>query len=57
MKHDGPLNQGEVRPLSERPLAAEVLNMMLLELRPLAPLDRLAFDLRLYAALDEVPDG
>ena len=57
MEHDGPLDQGEVRPLSERPLVAEVVNMLLLELRPLAPLDRLAFHLRLYAALDEVSDS
>ena len=54
MEHDGPLDQGEVRPLSERPLVAEVVNMMCLELRPLAPLDRQAFHLRLYATLDEV---
>ena len=57
MEHDGPLDQGEVRPLSERLLAAEVVNVMLLELRPLAPLDRLAFHLRLYATLDEVSDS
>ena len=57
MKHDSPLDQGEVRPLSERPLIAEIVNMMRLELRPLAPLDRLAFHLRLYATLDEVPDS
>ena len=57
MEHDGPLDQGEVRPLSESLLVAEVVDMMLLELRPLAPLDRLAFDLRLYATLDEVPDS
>ena len=32
VEHDGPLDQGEVRPLSERPLVAEVVNMLLLEL-------------------------
>ena len=57
MKHHGPLDQGEVRPLSERLLVAEVVNMVILELRPLAPLDRLAFHHRLYAALDEVSDS
>ena len=57
MKHDGPLNQIEVGPLSERLLVAEVVNMMNLELRPLAPLDRLVFNLRLDATLDKVPDG
>ena len=57
MKYDGPLNQGEVGPLSERPLVSEVVNMMFIELRSLAPLDRLAFHLRLYATLDEVHDS
>jgi hypothetical protein len=57
VKHDGPLNQGEVRPLSERLLVAEVVNMMCLQLRPLAPLDKLAFHLRLDATLDEVHDS
>ena len=57
MEHIGPLDQGEVGPLSERPLVAEVIDMMLLELCPLAPLDRQAFHLRLDAALDEVSDN
>ena len=57
MEHDSPLDQGEVRPLSERLLVAEVVKVMFLELRPLAPLDRLVFHLRLYATLDEVPDS
>ena len=47
MEHDRPLYQGEVGPLSERPLVAEVVDVMLLELRPLAPLKRLVFHLRL----------
>ena len=57
MEHDRPLYQGEVGPLSERPLVAEVVHVMLLELRPVAPLNRQVFHLRLYATLDEVPDG
>jgi hypothetical protein len=57
VEHDSPLDQGEVRPLSESLLVAEVVNMMCLELRPLASLDRLAFHLRLYATLDEVSDS
>ena len=57
MEHESPLNQGEVRPLSQRPLVAEVINMMCLELLPLAFLDRLAFHLRVYATLDEVHDS
>ena len=46
-----------MRPLIERLLPAEVVDVMRLQLRALAPLDRLAFNLRLDAALDEVPDG
>ena len=56
MKHYGPLYQREVLPLSERLLVAEVVKMKCFELRPLAPLDRLVFHLRLNSALDEVPD-
>ena len=57
MEHDGHLDQGEVGPLSERSLVAEVVNMKLLELCPLASLKRIVFHLRLYAKLDEIPDG
>ena len=57
MEHDGPLHQREVRPLIERRLLTEVVDVMGRQLRALAPLDRLAFNLRLDAALDEVPDG
>ena len=57
VKHDGPLNQGEVCPLSERLLVAEVVNKMRLELRPLSPLDRLVFYLLLHATLVEVSDS
>ena len=46
-----------MRPLIERLLPAEVVDVMWLQLGPLAPLDRLAFNIRLDAALDEVPDG
>ena len=56
MKHDGPLNQGEVGPLSERPLVAQVVNVKFLQLRPLAPQDGLLFHFRFHAKLDEVPD-
>ena len=56
MKHDGPLYQGEVSPLIKRSLIAKVVDMMCLQLNPLAPLDRLAFHLRLDAALDDVSD-
>ena len=44
-------------PLSERPLAAQVVEVMLLQLLPLAPLDGQHVQLRLNAQLDEVPDG
>ena len=57
MEHDRPLDQGEVGPLSERLLVTEVVNMMLLELRPLAPLDRVVFHLRLDANLDKLLDS
>ena len=57
MEHDGPLDEREVRPLIERRLPAEVVDVMRLQLRALAPLDRLALHFRLYAALDEVPDS
>ena len=57
MEHDSPLYQGDVRLLSESLLVAEVVNIMCLQLRPLAPLDRLAFHLRLCATLDEISDS
>ena len=38
-------------------LLTEVVDVMWLKLGALAPLDRLAVNLRLDAALDEVPDG
>ena len=44
-------------PLSERPLAAQVVKMMMIELLPLASLDGHYVHLRLNAQLDEVPDG
>jgi hypothetical protein len=55
MKHDGPLNQGEVSPLIERSLVAQVVNVMFLQLGSLAPLDRLVFNLRFDAKLYEIP--
>ena len=43
--------------LSERPLAAQEVEMMLLELFPLASLYKQHVQLRLNAQLDDVPDG
>ena len=43
-------------PLVERRLVAQVVKVMLLKLRPLAPLDGQHFHLRFHAKLDEVPD-
>ena len=57
MEHDGPLLKTKVGPLSERPLAAQVVEVMLLALLPLASLDVQHVQLRLNAQLDEVPDG
>ena len=57
VEHDGPLHQGEVRPLIERRLPAEVVDVMRLQLRALAPLDILDLNLRLEATLDGVPEG
>ena len=56
MKHDGPLYQGEVGPLIERPLVAQEVKVKFLRLRPLAPLDGLLIHLRFHPKLDEVPD-
>ena len=53
MEHDDTLLQGEVRPLSERLRAAQVVDMMLLKLLPLAPLNGLLFQIRLNAQLYE----
>ena len=44
-------------PLFERSLAAQAVEMMMLELHPLAPLYGKHVQLRLVAQLDEVPDG
>ena len=56
MKHDGPLYKREVSPLIERSLAAQVVNVMFLQLSSLTPLDRLVFNLRFYASLYQIPD-
>ena len=56
MEHDCPLYQGKVGPFSEGPLVAEVVNVMCVELIPLAPLDGNVFNLRLQTKLDEVSD-
>ena len=57
MKHDGSLNQGEMSPLSERLLAAQVVNVVLIEPFALAPLDGKLLHLRYDSTLDEVSDG
>ena len=44
-------------PLSQRPLAAQAVDEMLLQLLPLASLYGQHVQLRLNAQLDEVPDG
>ncbi len=57
MKHDAPLYQGEVSPLIKRSLVAQVVNMMCLQLQPLASLNGKSFQLRFNAKFDEVSDS
>ena len=57
MKNDGSLYQEEMSPLSEHLLAAQVVNVMLIELCAFAPLDGELLQLRYDATLDEVSDG
>ena len=57
MKHDGSLYQGEVSPLIKRSLVAQIVDMMCLQLNPIASLNRQIFKLRLNAKFDEVSDG
>ena len=57
MKHDGSLYQGEISPLIKRSLVAQVVDMMCLQLNPLASLNRQIFQLRLNAMFDEVSDN
>ena len=57
MKHDGPLYQGEVSPLIKRSLVAKVLNVMCLQLHPLASLNEKIFQLRFNANFDYVSDS
>ena len=56
MKHEGSLYQGEVSPLIKRSLVAQIVDMMYLQLNPLAYLNRLIFQLRFNAKFDEVSD-
>ena len=56
MKHDGSLYQGEVSPLIKRSLIAEEVNVMCLQLHPLASLNEKIFQLRFNAKFDEVSD-
>ena len=56
MKHYGSLYQGEVSPLIEGSLVAQAVDMMCLQLNPLASLNRQIFQLRLNAKFDEVSD-
>ena len=57
MKHDGSLNQGEVSPLIKRSLVAQVVNVMCLQLHPLASLNGKSFLLRFNPKFDEVSDS
>ena len=57
VEHDDPLLQGEVRPLPERLWAAQVVDVMLVKLLPLAPLNGQHAPFRLDAQLDEGHDG
>ena len=56
MKHNGSLYQGEVSPLIKRCLVAQVVNMMRIQLQPLASLNGQIFQLRFNAKFDEVSD-
>ena len=57
MKHDGPLYQGEVSPLIKRSLVAQVVNIMCLQLQPLASLNGKIFQLRFNTKFNEVSDS
>ena len=57
MKHDGSLNQGEVSPLIKGSMAAQVVNMIYLQLHPLASLNGQIFQLRFKAKLEKVSDS
>ena len=57
MKHDGSLYQGEVSPLIEGSLVAQVVDMMYLQLHSLASLNGKIFQLRFNAKLDKVSDS
>ena len=56
MKHDGPLYKGEVSPLIMSCLVAQVVNVMCLQLQPLASLNGKIIQLRFNAKFDEVSD-
>ena len=56
MKHYGSLYQGEVRPLIKRSLVAQVVNVICLQLQPLASMNGKIFQLRFNANFDEVSD-
>ena len=57
MKHYGPLYKGEVSPLIERSLVAQVVDMMCLQFNPLASRKRQIFKLRLNAKFNKVSDS
>ena len=57
MKHDGSLYQREVSPLIKRSLVAEVVNVICLQLQPLAFLNGQIFQLRFNTKFDEVSDS
>ena len=52
MKHDGPLYHDEVSPLIKRSLVAQVVNVMNLQLQPLASVNGKIFQLRFNAKFD-----
>ena len=56
MKYNGPLYQGEVGPLIKCSLVAQIVNVMCLQLHPLASMYGKSFQLRFNAKFDEVSD-
>ena len=56
MKHDGSLYQREVSPLIKCSLVAKIVNVMCLQLHPLASLNGQIFKLRFNTNFDEISD-
>ena len=57
MKHDGSLYQGKVSPLIKSTLVAQVVNVICLQLQPLASLNGKIFQLLFNASFYEVSDS